>query len=110
VVIFNENGKVEHEDFAETLIFLDDIFSSYNNKKLIIVDPGSDYSPSSEELQEFMNLIWLLLENTFSRIALVVTKKFHFSLGKMTEAFSEASTGWFRVFLNEQKARKWLSN
>jgi len=110
VVIVDENGQVEHEDVVETLIFLTDNSSSYQNKKLIILDSGSDYDPSREETLQFMNLISVLLENTFSRIALVVSKTFHFGLGRMTEAFSEPSTGQFRVFINEHKAREWLSN
>ena len=110
VVIADENGQVKHEDVVETLIFLTDDSSSFQNKKLIIIDSGSDYNPSREESLQFMNLISVLLDNTFSRIALVVSKTFHFGLGRMTEAFSEPSAGQFRVFINEQKAREWVSN
>ena len=110
VVIISENGQVEHKDVVETLMFLVENASSYKNKKLIIVDPGSDYNPTREESLQFNNLISLLLDNTFPRIALVVSTNFHFGLGRMAEAYTDLSAGQFRVFLIEQDARDWISN
>ena len=109
VFITSESGQVEHSEVIETLGFLADNHSSYQNKKLIIIDPSSDYSPSRDELQQFMNLIRFLLENAFPRIALVVSKDFHYGLGRMTEVFSEVENGQFRVFNDEQEARAWLA-
>jgi len=109
VTVTSETGQVEHVDVIETLTFLADNSCSYQNKKLIIKDPSSDYNPSPEELPQFMNLIKLLLEKVFSQIALVVSKQFHYGLGRMTEAFSETEKGQFRVFYDEQEAREWLS-
>ena len=109
VVINAENRQVKHADVLETLAYLADTYSSNQNKKLIIIDPSSDYSPSREELQQFIDSIRFLLENAFSRIALVVSRDFHYGLGRMTEVFSEVENGQFRVFHDEQEARSWLS-
>ena len=109
VVIVSETGEVKHVDVVETLTSLAKNSASYQNKKLIIIDPGSDYNPSDNELQQFISLIRLLLEKAFSRIALVVSRAFHYGLGRMTEALSETVNGQFRVFDDEEKARDWLS-
>ncbi|MBT8370435.1 MAG: STAS/SEC14 domain-containing protein [Desulfobacterales bacterium] len=109
VIVTSKTGQVEHADVIETLTFLADDSSSYQNKKLLIIDPSSDYNPSREELQQFINLIKVLLEKAFTRIALVVSKEFHYGLGRMTEAFSESGKGQFRVFNDAQEAREWLS-
>ena len=109
VIIADKTGQVEHVDIVETLAFLADNPSSYSNKKLLIVDSGSDFNPSREELQQFIDLIKLLLETTFSRIALVVSKIVHYGLGRITEGFTEVEKGQFCVFKDEQEARDWLS-
>ena len=109
VIIASETGQVKHVDVVETLAFLADNSSSYQSKKLLIIDPGSDYSPSREELQQFIDLIKLLLEKVFSRIALVVLKIIHYGLGRITEGFTEVAKGQFCVFTDEQKALDWLS-
>ena len=109
VIITSEAGQVNHVDVVETLSFIADNPSSYQNKKLLIIDPGSDYDPSREELQQFTGLIKLLLEKTFSRIALVVSKIVHYGLGRITAGFTELEKGQFSVFTDEQKARDWLS-
>ena len=109
VIIAEETGQVEHVDIVETLAFLADNSSSYPNKSLLIIDSGSDYNPSREELQQFIDLIKLLLETTFSRIALVVSKIVHYGLGRITEGFTGVEKGQFCVFKDEQEARDWLS-
>jgi hypothetical protein len=109
VVIRSETGQVQHGDVVRTLTFLLENRTSYKNKKLMIIDPSSDYSPSQEELQEFMGLITSLLENLFSRIALVVPRDLHYGLGRMTEVGSEDAPGEFRVFRTQDEARDWLA-
>ena len=109
VIIYPESHQVEHADVVETLTFLADNASDYQNKKLLILDPGSDYNPSPEALQHFIYLIKLLLGNPFSQIALVVSKDLHYGLGRMTEGQTEIENGQFCVFKNEDDARDWLS-
>jgi len=109
VIIASETGQVKHVDVVETLAFLADNSSSYQSKKLLIIDQGSNYNPSREELQQFIDLIKLLLEKAFSRIALVVSKIIHYGLGRITEGFTEVEKGKFCVFTDEQEARNWLS-
>lgn len=109
VLIASETGQVKHVDVVETLDFFADNSASYQGKKLLIIDPGSNYSPSREELQQFIDLIQLLLEKTFSRIALVVSKIIHYGLGRITAGYTEAEKGQFCVFKDEQEARDWLS-
>ena len=109
VIINTESRQVEHADVVETLTFLADNASDYQNKKLLILDPGSDYNPSPEALQHFINLIKLLLAKAFAQIALVVSKDLHYGLGRMTEGQIETEKGEFCVFKNEEEARDWLS-
>jgi len=109
VVIISDSDQVRHEDVIETLSFLADNSTSYQNKKLIIIDPISNYNPSNEELKQFIELVISLLQNIFPQIALVVSKDFHYGLGRMTEVLTETERGQFRVFHDEQEARDWLS-
>ena len=109
VIITSETGQVKHVDVIDTLSFIADNSSSYQSKKLLIIDSGSEYDPSREELQQFIGLIKLLLEKTFSRIALVVSKIVHYGLGRIAESFTDLEKGHFSVFTDEQKARDWLS-
>lgn len=107
-VITSENGQVRHLGVVQTLSSLADNPARYQNKKLLIIDPGSDYNPSKEELQQFSDFLSSLLVNVFPRIALVAPRILHYGLGKMVEVFSESEEGQFRVFRDEQEARAWL--
>ena len=109
VIIVSKSGQVEHDDVVETLSSLADNSASYQGKKLLIIDPGSDYSPSRKELQQFIDLIKILLEKSFTQIALVVSKIIHYGLGRITAGFTEVENGQFCVFKDEQEARDWLS-
>ena len=110
ITINSENSPVEHNDVIDTLLYLIGKNSTYKNKKLIILDPGSDYNPTDSEMLEFINMLKILLDDTFPKVALVVTKPLHFGLGRMTEILAESVNGKFRVFKEEQKARDWLSD
>ena len=108
VIITSQDGEVHHNDVVETLSFLSEHPLPHKNGNLLIIDPGSGYNPSNNEYQQFTYLLGLLLENVFSRIALVVSREFHYGLGRMTEVISETEKGVFRVFKDEAKARDWF--
>ena len=110
VIVSVEIGPVDHADLMETFDFLADHFSPCRNKKtLIIIDRGSDYNPLKKQMRQYIDMIGRLHESAFSRIALVVSKLFHYGLGRMAEGLVDARRGQFRVFKDEKEAHDWLS-
>ena len=110
VVVTVDPGPVEHADIMETFDFLIDQFSARPRGKLIIIDPGSDYNPSNRQMRQYADMIGHLHESGFSMIALVVSKLFHYGLGRMAEGLADFRKGRFRVFKDEKQARDWLSS
>ena len=110
VKVTSQDGEVEHSNVVATLSLFSNDPSRYWNKKLLIVDPMSNYNPSKQELQQFATMVNSLLTGVFFRIALVAPQDFHYGLGRMAEALAQPQKGQFRVFREEPEARSWLSS
>jgi len=74
---------------------------------LLILDEGSAFSPSREELTDIKQLLAVVLSNADAKMAIVVRKVVHCGIGRALEARVDAA-GRVRVFMNEQAAREWL--
>lgn len=109
LVIVNPDIKeLSQSEVIETLKLFINNPSLYGGKKLLIIDYGTKFSPSTENVREFAQHIHTLFTDIFTRIALVVQKNFHYGLGRIAEVFSKAGEHQFGVFRDESEARKWL--
>jgi hypothetical protein len=114
VTVYSSDGTVEHRDVVDTLKLLSESAREYSGKSLVIVDPGSKYSPSDDDLRQFARMIAHLLSDVFWRIALVAPSDLHFGLGRMAAGLAEVSTperkhGEFRVFREKREAIDWAT-
>lgn len=75
--------------------------------KLLILDLGTSFSPSTEQL-EGMASDYGTIADRIVRWALVVEKNYHFGLGRMFSVFAERQSFEMRVFADGTQAREWL--
>jgi hypothetical protein len=109
VVVDTGEVDVDQAGVIQTLTKLRDEPEIHRGRHMMILDPGSRYHPSMEEIKQFITLIKSLLGGPFRRIALVVPRDLHFGLGRMTETLIRSETGKFSVFRSETEAREWLA-
>ena len=77
--------------------------------RILIVDSGSEFNPTQEEILEFVD-VWSALFRGFSiRIALLVEKDLHYGLGRVAEVYAENRTLPFRVFRHRSDAVQWVA-
>jgi hypothetical protein len=109
IVILDCNIDFDFEDGIEVLNnFLNN--SKYpSSSSLLILDPGSSFNPTMEDTRKIASLFTDLLEKSFLRIGLVVSKMVHFGIGRMTESLADPVKGRFKVFRSEKEAREWLT-
>ena len=77
--------------------------------KILIVDHGSEFEPSREEVQEFARGLGAIFRDAPARIALLVDKDIHFGLGRMASVYAEQYDLPFDVFRHSLDALQWLS-
>ncbi len=76
---------------------------------VLILDEGSAFSPTREELGKIKTLLDDVLCGPDVKMAIVVARVVHFGIGRVIEARVDAA-GRVRVFMNEQAAREWLGS
>jgi hypothetical protein len=76
--------------------------------RILIVDQASDFDPTHEEVQEFVDLWGALFGDVSARIALVVKRELHYGLGRMAAVYAERHELPFRVFRRRAEAVEWL--
>jgi len=77
--------------------------------QILIVDHGSDFEPSLEEVQELARGWSEIFRNVPVRIALLVERDLHYGLGRMTAVYAEQHDLPFDVFRHSLDALQWLS-
>ena len=100
--------SVTHEEIVATMTHFIDLASRYRNKRLLILDPGSGYNPSINEVRQFAGLLRRVLGDIFTHVALVVSRELHYGLGRMTEVITGFGEEGFRVFRTKEEAVVWL--
>lgn len=75
---------------------------------LLILDEGSAFSPTRDDISTLTRLLDTILSDGRVRIAIVVTKIVHYGIGRVLEARADRGGGRVRVFLREEAARQWL--
>ena len=77
--------------------------------QILIVDRGSEFEPSLEEVQDLARGWGAIFRNVPVRIALLVEKDIHYGLGRMVSVYAEQHDLPFNVFRHSLDALQWLS-
>ena len=77
--------------------------------QILIVDRGSEFEPSREDVQELARGWGEIFRNVPVRIALLVEKDLHYGLGRMTAVYAKQHDLPFDVFRHSLDALQWLS-
>ncbi len=77
--------------------------------QILIVDHGSEFEPSREEVQELARGWGAIFHDVPVRIALLVDKDIHYGLGRMASVYAEQHDLPFDVFRHSLDALQWLS-
>ena len=77
--------------------------------QILIVDHGSEFEPSREEVQEMVKGWGAIFRNIPTRIALLVETDVHYGLGRMASVYAEQYGLPFDVFRHSLDAMQWLS-
>jgi hypothetical protein len=77
--------------------------------QILIVDHGSAFEPSQEEVQEMVKGWGALFRGVPARIALLVEMDIHYGLGRMASVYAEQYGLPFDVFRHSLDAMQWLS-
>jgi hypothetical protein len=84
-------------------------FDSSRPLQILIVDHGSEFEPSREEVQELARGWGAIFHGVPVRIALLVDKDIHYGLGRMASVYAEQHDVPFDVFRHSLDALHWLS-
>jgi hypothetical protein len=109
VTVATDKDSVTHQEIVATMMHFIAQGSRYRKKQLLILDPGSGYNPSIDEVRQFAGLVRQVLGDIFTHVALVVSRELHYGLGRMTEVITGFGKEGFRVFRTEEDARSWLN-
>ncbi len=77
--------------------------------QILIVDHGSEFEPSREEIQELARGWGAIFRDVPVRIALLVDKDIHYGLGKMASVYAGQHGLPFDVFRHSLDALQWLA-
>jgi hypothetical protein len=77
--------------------------------QILIVDHGSEFEPSQEEVQEMVTGWGTIFLDVPVRIALLVDKELHYGLGRMALVYADQHDVPFDVFRHSLDALRWLS-
>jgi hypothetical protein len=78
--------------------------------RILIVDHGSQFEPSREEILELTQEWSSLFRNIPVRIALLVERDIHYGLGRMLSVYAEQHDLPFNVFRHSLDAMRWLAD
>jgi hypothetical protein len=108
LLILRARGDVTNEDHQA--IFADVVKDARFRKKskVLLFDKDGKYTPTLSESADLVTLIKEYQEDNFDRFAVVVTSVLHWSIGRMIAAYATLSKVEFRVFRDEEIARRWL--
>ena len=77
--------------------------------QILIVDHGSEFEPSREQIQQLVSGWGAIFRYVPVRIALLVDKDIHYGLGRMASVYAEQHDLPFEVFRHSLDAMQWLS-
>ncbi len=77
--------------------------------QILIVDHGSEFEPSREQIQQLVSGWSAIFRYVPVRIALLVDKDIHYGLGRMASVYAKQYDLPFDVFRHSLDALQWLS-
>ncbi len=77
--------------------------------QILIVDHGSEFEPSREDVRELVRGWGAIFRGVPVRIALLVEKDIHYGLGRMASVYAEQHGLPFDVFRHSLDALQWLA-
>ncbi len=77
--------------------------------RILIVDHGSEFEPSREEVQKLARGWGAIFRDVPVRIALLVDKDIHYGLGRMASVYAGQHDLPFDVFRHSLDALQWLA-
>ncbi len=102
-------GSFSVGDVHATFAKIRSEFSGSAPLQILIVDHGSEFEPSREEVQELTKRWGAIFRDVPVRIALLVDKDIHYGLGRMASVYAEQHDLPFDVFRHSLDALQWLS-
>jgi len=106
-VIAEGSFSVDHVHAAFSKIRSE--FDGSTPLQILIVDHGSEFKPSREEVQKLARGWGAIFRDVPVRIALLVDKDIHYGLGRMASVYAEQHDLPFDVFRHSLDALQWLS-
>jgi len=97
---------------GQVLATFSEIRSEFDGSRplqILIVDHGSEFEPSREEVQELAKGWGAIFRDIPVRIALLVDQDIHYGLGRMASVYAEQHDLPFDVFRHSLDAMQWLS-
>jgi hypothetical protein len=102
-------GSFSVGQVLETFSEIRSEFDGSRPLQILIVDHGSEFEPSREEVQELAKGWGAIFSDIPVRIALLVEKDIHYGLGRMASVYAEQHDLPFDVFRHSLDAMQWLS-
>jgi len=102
-------GSFSVGQVLETFSKIRSEFDGSRPLQILIVDHGSEFEPSREEVQELAKGWSAIFRDIPVRIALLVDKDIHYGLGRMASVYAEQHDLPLDVFRHSLDAMQWLS-
>jgi len=111
-----DRERTHHGDRRGFLVHVHAAFSKIRSEfdgstpiQILIVDHGSEFEPSREEVQDLARGWGAIFRDVPVRIALLVDKDIHYGLGRMISVYAGQHDLPFDVFRHSLDALQWLS-
>lgn len=102
-------GSFSVGQVLETFSEIRSEFDGSRPLQILIVDHGSEFEPSLDEVQELAKGWGAIFRDIPVRIALLVDKDIHYGLGRMASVYAEQHDLPLDVFRHSLDAMQWLS-
>jgi len=107
VLVIDTYEAFDARDIAEVLTAAKEDAMLEWPLKTLFIHRGGPFDPTTEELRSLIEMVAQFRDHMTS-FAIVVEEEFHFSLGRQSEALSEAVDYPLRVFRSSDEAWEWL--
>ena len=106
-VVITTAGEYSTEDVLQTLAELPE--RSPAGIPLLVDGRASGHNPSVFELKDIVQEVYAIRDHIGNRAALVVASGVTFGIARMLQALGKSDDFEYRVFLDMDEARVWLS-
>jgi hypothetical protein len=107
IAVLTWTGAASSAAIEEAMQQLMDLDGYRKGMPILVVDPGTDFNPSSTQLQSYSSVI-ARHKGEFGRLGMLVTRLMHYGLARTLSAHCEAAGINLRVFTSREEAITWL--